>query len=269
MITFQQFDLSNYINDLIVTDNNLSQLYNIAGDNVFVLPCGEQAKDFAWAQKLCSWFLHKNLPRSGRVVCVGGGSVGDVAGFASSIYKRGVKVLQVPTTLLSMVDSAIGGKTAINLDGVKNAVGTIIAVDTLIDTRFLQTLSDEQIEDGFGEIEKYRLLDEQISKYQGDVDGLIALCASYKQRVVESDLYDCGARKRLNLGHTVAHGLELTYGITHGQAVKYGLYYEMALAVKLGVVEKEFFDQWTSKSSLDLECYPLTKQVISAMTKDL
>ena len=268
MITFKQFDLSNYTNDLVVTDNNLSQLYNIVGDNVFVLPCGEQAKDFAWAQKLCSWFLHKNLPRSGRVVCVGGGSVGDVAGFASSIYKRGVKVLQVPTTLLSMVDSAIGGKTAINLDGVKNAVGTIISVDTLIDTRFLQTLSNEQLEDGFGEIEKYRLLDEQISNYQGDVDGLIALCASYKQRVVESDLYDCGARKRLNLGHTVGHGLELTYGITHGQAVKYGLYYEMALAVKLGVVEKEFFDQWTSKSSLDLARYPLTQEVLVAMTKD-
>ena len=268
MITFKQFDLSNYTNDLVVTDNNLSQLYNIVGDNVFVLPCGEQAKDFAWAQKLCSWFLHKNLPRSGRVVCVGGGSVGDVAGFASSIYKRGVKVLQVPTTLLAMVDSAIGGKTAINLDGVKNAVGTIIDVDTLIDTRFLQTLSSDQIADGFGEIEKYRLFDEQISKYQGDIDGLIALCANYKQTVVESDLYDCGARKRLNLGHTVAHGLELTYGISHGQAVKYGLYYEMDLAVKLGVVERAFFDKWTSSCTLDLERYPLTKQVISAMTKD-
>ncbi len=268
MITFQQFDLSNYTNDLVVTDENLSRLYNICGCNVFVLPCGEQAKDFVWAQKLCSWFLQNNLSKQGSVVAVGGGSVGDVAGFAASIYKRGVKVLQVPTTLLSMVDSAIGGKTAINLDGVKNAVGTIVPVDTLIDTRFLQTLSDEQIEDGFGEIEKYRLLDEQISKYKGDTDDLIALCANYKQMVVQSDLYDCGARKRLNLGHTVAHGLELTYGITHGQAVKYGLYYEMALAVKLGVVEKAFFDQWTSGIALDLARYPLTQQVLLAMTKD-
>ena len=86
MITIQSFNLSNYTNDLVVTDQTLSQLYNIAGDNVFVLPCGEQAKDFAWAQKLCSWFLSKNLARNGRVVAVGGGSVGDVAGFSASIY---------------------------------------------------------------------------------------------------------------------------------------------------------------------------------------
>ena len=268
MITIQSFNLSNYTNDLVVTDQTLSQLYNIAGDNVFVLPCGEQAKDFAWAQKLCSWFLHKNLPRNGRIVAVGGGSVGDVAGFAASIYKRGVKVLQVPTTLLAMVDSAIGGKTAINLDGVKNAVGTIIDVDTLIDTRFLQTLSSDQIADGFGEIEKYRLLDEQIACYQGDLDGLIALCANYKQRVVQSDLYDCGARKRLNLGHTVAHGLELTYGITHGQAVKYGLYHEMALAVALGVYDKAKFEDWSGKMQLDISQYPITDAVLQAMQKD-
>ena len=268
MITIQSFNLSNYTNDLVVTDQTLSQLYNIAGDNVFVLPCGEQAKDFAWAQKLCSWFLHKNLPRNGRIVAVGGGSVGDVAGFSASIYKRGVKVLQVPTTLLAMVDSAIGGKTAINLDGVKNAVGTIIDVDTLIDTRFLQTLSSDQIADGFGEIEKYRLLDEQIACYQGDLDGLIALCANYKQRVVQSDLYDRGARQRLNLGHTVAHGLELTYGISHGQAVKYGLYHEMALAVALGVYDKAKFEDWSGKMQLDISQYPITDAVLQAMQKD-
>ena len=148
MIWVENFDLTKYSNCLVVTDVNLAELYNVVGDNVFVLPAGEKAKDFAWAKKLCSWFLSKNLDKKGTVVAVGGGSVGDVAGFAASIYKRGVKVIQVPTTLLSMVDSAIGGKTAVNLDGVKNAVGTIIEVDTLIDTRFLQTLSAEQIEDG-------------------------------------------------------------------------------------------------------------------------
>lgn len=268
MIWVENFDLTKYSNCLVVTDVNLAELYNVVGDNVFVLPAGEKAKDFAWAKKLCSWFLSKNLDKKGTVVAVGGGSVGDVAGFAASIYKRGVKVLNVPTTLLSMVDSAIGGKTAVNLDGVKNAVGTIIEVDTLIDTRFLQTLSAEQIDEGWGEIEKYRLLDKKINAYKGDLEGLIALCASYKQSVVASDPYDNGARKRLNLGHTVAHGLELTYNLPHGQAVKYGLYHEMVIAVHLGVLSAKKFTDWASKTNLDVARYPVTSKVLQAMKND-
>ena len=259
---------------LIVTDDGVPAEYaGLVAEKckttyTVTLPQGESSKNIKNLELLLSRLVEYGFTRSDCVVAVGGGVVGDIAGFAASVYMRGIDFYNIPTTLLSQVDSSIGGKTAINLDGVKNAVGTIITVDTLIDTRFLQTLSDEQLDDGFGEIEKYRLLDEQISKYKGDTDGLIALCANYKQMVVQSDLHDCGARKRLNLGHTVAHGLELTYGITHGQAVKYGLYYEMALAVNLGVVEKAFFDQWTSGIALDLARYPLTQQVLLAMTKD-
>lgn len=268
MISFQKFCLDNYTSNLVVTDSNLSKLYSIQGDNVFVLPCGEQAKTFDWAQRLCSWFLSKNLDKSGTVVAVGGGSVGDVAGFAASIYKRGVKVLNVATTLLAMVDSAIGGKTAVNLDGVKNAVGTFAKVDTLIDVGFLQTLSADQIDDGFGEIEKYRLLDEGVAGYQGDVEGLIRLCACYKQAVVESDPHDVGLRKRLNLGHTIGHGLELTYSLPHGQAVKYGLYYEMQLAVHLGLVDVATYSSWASKITLDAKRYPVNHDVLQAMAND-
>ena len=268
MITIQKFNLANYKNNLVVTDSNLARLYNIEGDNVFVLPCGEQAKDFAWAKKLCSWFLSKNLDRNGMVVAVGGGSVGDVAGFSASIYKRGVKVLNVATTLLSMVDSAIGGKTAVNLDGVKNAVGTFANVDTLIDVTFLQTLTAEQMDDGWGEIEKYKLLDKQIACYNGDIEGLIKLCATYKQNVVKADFYDRGERKKLNLGHTVAHGLELVYNVSHGLAVKYGLYHEMALAVCLGMVDKAFFEDWAKNLQLDVSRYPVTQAVLDAMKND-
>ena len=103
MITYQKFQLNSYADALVVTDERLAKLYDITGNNVFVLPCGESAKSFAFVEQICRWFLYKGLQRDGHVVAVGGGSVGDVVGFAASIYMRGVRLTIVPTTLLAMV----------------------------------------------------------------------------------------------------------------------------------------------------------------------
>lgn len=262
------------INDgaLYVTDEKISKLYGISGNNVFVLPRGEQAKCFDSVRELCSWFLSQQLTTNGRVVAVGGGSVGDVTGFACSIYKRGVSLVQVPTTLVAMVDSAIGGKTAINLDGVKNAVGSyFFPVDTLIDTRFLKTLDDEQIASGMGEVLKYRMLDasiDAIATSGAELSQTILTCARFKQGICEADPYCNGLRNKLNFGHTVGHAMELSLNIPHGVAVANGIYYETLLAARLGLCTEQYSDRWCAEVQNNFALYPLTAQLLSLTLQD-
>ena len=271
-ISFDKFKISDYADCLIVTDDKIATLYNISGDNVYLLPRGEQAKSFEHAQKLCSWFLTRNLTTCDKVVAVGGGSIGDTVGFATSIYKRGVDVLHVPTTLIAQIDSSIGGKTAIDLDGVKNAVGTYHYGATLIDVDFLKTLDDEQLLSGQGEILKYRMLSSDVEKVfnngKGSIADVIQACVSYKQSVCEVDPYCKGVRNKLNFGHTVGHALELSYGISHGVAVANGIYYETLMASKLDICSHEYARKWM-KAVTDKFCiYPLTEQILSLMLND-
>ncbi len=244
MITFDKFDKNRYSQDVIVTDGLIARLYGITGDNVYLLPRGEKAKSMYNFARLCKWLVDINLPKQSRVVAVGGGSVGDVAGFAASVYKRGVNVLNVPTTLLAMVDSAIGGKTAIDMCGVKNVIGSFVNCNTLTDTDFLNTLPPRQIRYAMGEILKYRMLDENIDSVKGDVKNFVRPCALFKEKIVSEDRYDKGMRKILNMGHTVGHALELQYGISHGEAVRWGLKYELELSFKLGFASREYRDCW-------------------------
>ncbi len=272
MITFSQFDIRNYANALVVTDVKVASLYGIAGDNVYVLPRGERAKTFANASKLCSWFAERNACKSDLVVAVGGGCVGDVTGFAASVYKRGIRLLHVPTTLVAQIDSAIGGKTALNLDGIKNAVGTFYKADTLIDTRFLQTLSLRQLADGAGELLKYRMLNAEIDALCSaevlDADKIVRLCARYKQQLCKRDMYDKGVRNRLNFGHTVGHAMELTYGLSHGVAVANGIYYETLLARKLGRVSGEYADKWCQTVRKQFAVSAFTDQAFQLVLQD-
>lgn len=271
-ITFDKFKLSNYIDCLIVTDNRIASLYQIYGDNVYLLPQGEQAKSFEQVQKLCSWFLSRNLTSRDKVVAVGGGSIGDAVGFATSIYKRGVDVLHVPTTLIAQIDSSIGGKTAINLDGVKNAVGTYHFGDTLIDVDFLKTLSDEQLTSGMGELMKYRMLSSSVEKAFNDCNGItsnvIKACVKYKQSVCDVDPYCKGARNKLNFGHTIGHALELSCGISHGVAVANGIYYETLMANKLNVCSREYACKWMKAVTDKFHIYPLTDKILSLALND-
>ena len=272
-VTYGKFDLSNYKNNLIVTDANIAKLYNIVGNNVYLLPQGESAKSFEHVEALCKWFLANNLDKNGRVVAVGGGSIGDTVGFATSIYKRGVNVLHVPTTLIAQIDSSIGGKTAVNLGDVKNAVGSYHFGDTLIDYGFLKTLDGEQMKSGWGEIIKYAMLDKSVQKFYADGDvslpDIISECVRCKRRICEIDPQCNGERNKLNFGHTIGHALELTYGIPHGVAVANGIYYETLLALRLGKCAQAYADKWMGEVKDNFQnIYPLNKKIVSLMLQD-
>lgn len=270
MVTYIKFNPNNFADSLIVTDEKIAKLYNIYGDNVYLLPQGEQAKRFAEVEKLCKWFLSKNLLRNGKVTAVGGGSVGDTVGFAASVYKRGVRLTHVPTTLLAQIDSSIGGKTALDLDGVKNAVGTFYQADTVTDVNFLKTLDDVQFKSGLGELFKYRMLSADVDKlYNGEItEQVIRSCVDYKQSLCNADPYDNGKRRILNFGHTLGHAMELTYGLPHGHAVANGLYYETQLACKLNVCSREYASKWTSQIESRFEIRPLNEQIINLAATD-
>jgi len=270
MVTFQKFDINQYSDSLVVTDKNLAKIYGYGGANVFVLPAGERAKTFANAQKLCKWFLDKGLAKDGAVVAVGGGCVGDTVGFAASVYKRGVKLLHVPTTLIAQIDSGIGGKTALNLGSVKNAVGTFYNADTLIDTAFLDTLPQAERTNGQGELLKYRMLSAEIDNafHGGNLQDIIKACADYKQQICQIDPMDKSTRHLLNFGHTVGHALELSCKLSHGEAVANGLYYETALACKLGLCNRSYADKWQSEVARLFSVRSLTREILSVASHD-
>ncbi len=254
----------------MVTDVTLSKLYGLSGDNVFLLPCGEKAKKMLYVQKMCSWLLKKGAQKDCTLVAVGGGSVGDVVGFTASVYKRGVKLLHVPTTLLAQIDSSIGGKTAVDLDGVKNAIGTFYKADTLIDVSFLRTLPKKQWKNGQGEVLKYRMLSADIDKIaeSGDILQTVKACANYKRQICRLDPTDKNQRHLLNFGHTIGHAMELSYNISHGEAVANGLFYETLLAHKLGLVQSTYVEKWQNQVKNLFEIHVLSPQILQLTLQD-
>jgi 3-dehydroquinate synthase len=223
-----------------------------AESELFLMGDGEDAKSLATVEDLCRRFASWGLLRGDVVVALGGGVVGDTAGFAAATYARGVAVLQVPTTLLAMVDAAIGGKTAVNLPEGKNLVGAFHQpIGVVADTGTLATLPDAEYRSGLGEVAKYALLGDVVADASGLVellrietakvlgrdpavlDDLVTRCARIKADVVARDPEErTGLRATLNLGHTFAHALETAggYGLTHGEAVAIGLVFAGALA---------------------------------------
>ena len=271
-ITFEKFNLSKYANCLIVTDGKIAELYNISGNNVHLLPQGERAKSFKHIEALCSCFLNKCLTAKDTVVAVGGGSIGDTVGFATSIYKRGVNILHVPTTLIAQIDSSIGGKTAINLDGVKNAVGTYHFGDTLIDVDFLNTLDESQLRSGHGELIKYRMLSKDVNDVydngSGSLTDVIRACVNYKRNICQIDPFCQNERNKLNFGHTIGHALELGNNLPHGVAVANGIFYETKLASKLGKCSQQYADKWMSEIKDKFTIYPLNKEILALTLND-
>ncbi len=173
--------------------------------------------------------LERQLRRGDYVAAFGGGVVGDLVGFVASIYKRGCRYYQIPTSLIAMVDSSIGGKTAVNHSDYKNVVGTFYSPQkVMINLKFLETLPKEEWRNGSGEVLKYAFLDEHVfgivmEREAIDWPKLIRACLKVKKRYIEADFYDNGLRQHLNLGHTYGHAIERYEGISHGIAVAYGI----------------------------------------------
>lgn len=226
----------------IISDTNVWPIY---GDRVtnslhsagydtasFVFPAGEESKNTNTYIQILTFLSEQQLTRSDMLIALGGGVVGDITGFAAATYLRGVPYIQVPTSLLAMVDSSVGGKTAIDLPTGKNLVGAFYQPKlVLCDISALDTLPDSIFRDGCAEIIKYGILyDAQLFAHLAanglkfDRESVISRCIELKRDVVAEDEFDTGARQKLNLGHTFGHAVEASsqFVVSHGQAVAIG-----------------------------------------------
>ncbi len=210
---------------------------------VLTLPAGEQHKNLATMARIYEQLLQIGLDRSGLILALGGGVVGDMAGFAAATYLRGIHFVQVPTTLLAMVDASVGGKTGVDLPQGKNLVGAFKQPRlVLIDPEVLSTLPTREFRNGLAEVIKHGILaDPQLfAQLQGDgpesIESMIARALRVKISLVQSDPHEKGQRAFLNLGHTFAHAIELVsdYRIAHGAAVALGLIAAAELALREG-----------------------------------
>ena len=221
----------------------------------FVVPPGEASKSFAELERLIDGLLAAHIERDDTIIALGGGVVGDLAGFAASILRRGARFIQAPTTLLAQVDSAVGGKTGINSRHGKNLVGSFYQPRlVLIDIATLDSLDDRQLKAGYAEIVKTALItDDGFFPWLEDHGGAvlagdlvarrdaIARCCRTKAGIVARDEREANERALLNLGHTFAHAIEASaaghHDIVHGEAVAVGLTLAFALSVRLGLCD--------------------------------
>lgn len=236
----------------IVTDENVSALYlddvraayEAVGFTVYthVFLGGEETKELSTVEAILKTLMSAEFTRSDLLVALGGGIVGDVCGFAAACYLRGIKFVQLPTTLLAAVDSSVGGKTGVNFMGLKNQVGAFHQPSlVLCDPETFGTLSDKIFADGMAEVIKYGVLcaPDLIETLGGvfDICDVIARCVSIKADFVAKDERDLGVRQLLNLGHTVGHAIEKcsNYRVSHGQAVAIGMVIAARSAAAAGI----------------------------------
>lgn len=243
---------------MIISDDNVFPLY---GQKVMdaladyecaslVLPHGETTKSFSSLPEIYSALLDAKLTRSDLIIALGGGVIGDLAGFAASTYLRGIRLVQIPTTILAQVDSSVGGKVAVDLPRGKNLVGAFYHPKlVLIDPDVLDTLPQHFISDGMGEVIKYgciwdrALFDRLCSRssfeeLKPDLTEVITRCVDIKRIVVEKDQFDLGERILLNFGHTLAHTIEQHFHYereSHGEAVGIGMYQITKIAEEKGL----------------------------------
>ncbi len=219
----------------------------------FSIGNGEAYKTLSTVEELCREWSQWGMTRNDVVIAVGGGLVTDVGGFAASVYLRGIQVLYVSTSLLGMIDAAIGGKTGVNLAEGKNLVGTFWQPSAVVcDTDALATMPPRQLRSGLGEMAKYHFLEgtDPLTKTPGGLESLplddrIARCIEIKAQVVGLDEREGGLRAILNYGHTLAHALEIAdnFQIMHGEAVAIGLGYAAEVAFRLGRIDRARVDE--------------------------
>ncbi|MCB0732257.1 MAG: 3-dehydroquinate synthase [Ignavibacteriae bacterium] len=255
---------------LLVIDSNVKKYYSkLINDtfanysyNIVIVNSSEKNKSFETLQKIHSVLIKNKFGRDSVLVAIGGGIIGDIAGFAASTYMRGIKYIQIPTTLLASVDSSVGGKTGLNFQNTKNVIGSFYQPQmVLIDTAFFNTLPNEERLCGLGEIIKYCFLidqkfynyvqknyDEVLSNNPKVLEKVITESVKFKGGVVEADERESGIRKVLNLGHTFAHAFEVqqNHKIKHGQAVIVGITCALYLSHYLNFVNEKDLENYLS-----------------------
>lgn len=251
----------------LITDANIANTYGVRLDIALAqadrdvhsleIPAGEPSKSWSLAGELLEELAASRMGRRGVVVALGGGVVGDLAGFVSAVYLRGVDFVQVPTTLLAMVDSSVGGKTGVDLSAGKNLAGAFKQpLLVLADTDVLSTLPEREWLSGLAEVAKTAVLsgEEFLAWLEANADALVARdpevveetvarCVAFKASIVESDEKEAGPRECLNYGHTLGHALEKVAGygsITHGAGVAEGMRFASRVAMEVGGADAAF-----------------------------
>ena len=285
---------------LVITDSNVGPLYlqqvcdsisvTATRVNSLTVAAGEESKSLSNCQRIWQEMLQLGADRSSTIVALGGGVVGDLAGFVAAAFARGIDFVQVPTTLLAQVDSSVGGKVGINLPNAKNMVGAFWQPQSvLVDTDVLSTLDTRNYLAGMAEVIKYGLImdadffqllensvDELRAKDANTLRKVIAACCQCKADVVEEDETEqSGRRAILNYGHTYGHAIEAVFGygtFLHGEAISIGMTCAARLAVHLGLVPSEFLDRQTNlfrRFDLPVDC-PGEKhdELLASMKRD-
>ncbi len=253
----------------LITNTTINKLYpeliyKFHKDRIIVIKDGEKYKNLQTYEYIINELLKRKIERKDTIVALGGGVVGDLAGFCASTVLRGVRLIQIPTTLLAMCDSSIGGKTGVNTSCGKNLIGTFyIAKKVLIDPIFLETLNKYEYKCGLGEILKYAFIEKschcdidynlldffeknQVLDIKNQMPYIICACAHLKATVVAKDKLEGNLRKILNFGHTFAHPVETLSNyknISHGEAVSWGMKCAAKLGLNLGKINKDYYDR--------------------------
>ena len=251
----------------LMADSNVFELYgkafisNLEGKGLFVEPlifdAGESSKNLSTISYVYDTLANNRFTRSDVVVALGGGVTGDMAGLAAATFLRGMKFIQIPTTLLAMVDSSIGGKVAVNLPQGKNLIGAFYQPDEVyIDPKLLKTLSDRQFSNGMAELIKHGIIMDanlfsrliahsnlgyNYKSLSESLDEYIFVSCQIKRKIVEKDEYDNGMRQLLNFGHTIGHAIERVQkysGLSHGEAISVGMAIMTQLTEKMGITQK-------------------------------
>ncbi len=235
-------------------ESQLSSFYDVSH---IIVNHGEQSKSIDILPSLYKQLLSFKMSRTDMIIALGGGVIGDLAGFIASTYLRGIDFVQIPTSLLAQVDSSVGGKVGIDLEEGKNLVGAFKhPLLVLIDPHTLKTLDNHYINDGMGEVIKYACLFDkslfhELKTYPNfnalykNIESIIYQCVQYKKQIVEEDVYDKGRRMLLNFGHTLAHALEQYYQYqhySHGEAVSIGMVQITKISEQLGLTSKGVSD---------------------------
>lgn len=247
----------NYHHVYILCDSNTYEhcypLIKNLSDKVIVVLAGEANKQLRLLEDIVEQLVVFGAKQQHLLINLGGGVVSDIGGFAASVYRRGMKFINVPTSLMAMADAAIGGKNGVDHRHLKNYIGTFYTPEEVfISTQFLATLPLDEFQSAWAEMIKTgAILDIGLFKMieeEADFDQILQRCAACKQRVVQSDLYDQSVRQLLNFGHTIGHAYESYYlsklqPVKHGIAVAKGMLAEVAIASRLGLLSSEDCDR--------------------------
>ena len=274
----------------ILSDSNVAPIYAARLEEslkscgfdpiTYVIPAGEESKCAEYYLAFLSFLAKNKITRSDCLFALGGGVVGDLCGFCATTYLRGVEFIQIPTTLLAMVDSSVGGKTAIDIPEGKNLVGAFYQPSLVIcDYETLATLPENIFSDGCAEVIKYGIINDKPlfeklrSPIMPQIEDIIYDCVRDKRDVVDADERDTGIRQLLNLGHTAAHSIEILsdFKISHGSAVAIGTAVIMRAAVKLGLCPKDDLSEvenMLSSYGLNTKCPYTAKALADAALSD-